>query len=102
MKELEREILIIGAGPAGISAAIEAAKAGAKVTVADEHDTIVVVRRRPVIYGVSHVHIVDRERYETPARGEGHIVANLILQCRVACLESVAADILHLAAEVVV
>lgn len=40
MKELEREILIIGAGPAGISAAIEAAKAGAKVTVADEHDTI--------------------------------------------------------------
>lgn len=42
MKELEREILIIGAGPAGISAAIEAAKAGAKVTVADEHDTIAV------------------------------------------------------------
>ena len=40
MKELEREILIIGAGPAGLSAAIEAAKAGAKVTVADEHDTI--------------------------------------------------------------
>lgn len=40
MKELEREILIIGAGPAGLSAAIEAAKAGANVTVADEHDTI--------------------------------------------------------------
>ena len=32
MKELEREILIIGAGPAGISAAIEAAKSGAAPT----------------------------------------------------------------------
>ena len=40
MKELEREILIIGAGPAGISAAIEAAKSGAKVTVVDENAAV--------------------------------------------------------------
>lgn len=40
MKELEREILIIGAGPAGISAAIEAAKSGARVTVVDENATV--------------------------------------------------------------
>ena len=32
----EVEILIIGAGPAGLSAAIEAAKYGAKVLVVDE------------------------------------------------------------------
>ena len=34
----EVEILIIGAGPAGLSAAIEAAKYGAKVLVVDENN----------------------------------------------------------------
>ena len=31
------EILVIGAGPAGLSAAIEAAKCGAEVLVVDEN-----------------------------------------------------------------
>lgn len=35
----KREILIIGAGPAGLAASIEAAKTGAKVLLADENDT---------------------------------------------------------------
>ena len=34
----EVEILVIGAGPAGLSAAIEAAKYGADVLVVDEND----------------------------------------------------------------
>ena len=37
MKVLEREILIIGAGPAGLSAAIEARRTGADVLVVDEN-----------------------------------------------------------------
>ena len=37
MKVLEREILIIGAGPAGLSAAIEAKRTGADVLVVDEN-----------------------------------------------------------------
>lgn len=32
------EILVIGAGPAGLSAAIEAAKCGAEVLVVDENN----------------------------------------------------------------
>ena len=35
----KREILIIGAGPAGLAASIEAAKTGAKVLLVDENDT---------------------------------------------------------------
>lgn len=35
----KREILIIGAGPAGLAASIEAAKAGAQVLLVDENDT---------------------------------------------------------------
>ena len=34
---IETEVCIIGAGPAGLAAAIEAAKAGAHVTVIDEN-----------------------------------------------------------------
>lgn len=37
MKEFEREVVIIGAGPAGLSAAIEAKKAGCEVLVIDEN-----------------------------------------------------------------
>lgn len=37
MKIIEREIVVIGAGPAGLCAAIEAAKAGAQVLVIDEN-----------------------------------------------------------------
>ncbi len=37
MKVLEREILIVGAGPAGLSAAIEARRTGADVLVVDEN-----------------------------------------------------------------
>ena len=32
------EVIIVGAGPAGLSAAIEAAKKGLKVVVFDEND----------------------------------------------------------------
>ncbi len=39
MKVFEREILIIGAGPAGLSAAIEARRTGADVLVVDENST---------------------------------------------------------------
>ena len=35
----KREILMIGAGPAGLAAAIEAARAGAQVLLVDENDT---------------------------------------------------------------
>ena len=35
----KREILIIGAGPAGLAASIEAARTGAKVLLVDENDT---------------------------------------------------------------
>ena len=35
----KREVLIIGAGPAGLAASIEAAKAGAQVLLVDENDT---------------------------------------------------------------
>lgn len=38
MKSIEREVLIIGAGPAGICAAIEARQAGCDVLVVDEND----------------------------------------------------------------
>lgn len=34
----KRELAIIGGGPAGLAAAIEAAKAGVKVLVIDEND----------------------------------------------------------------
>ena len=37
MKRLETEIAIVGAGPAGLSAAIEAGKSGAKVVLIDEN-----------------------------------------------------------------
>lgn len=37
MEKIKTEIAIVGAGPAGLSAAIEAAKAGAKVTIIDEN-----------------------------------------------------------------
>lgn len=37
MKEFEREVVIVGAGPAGLSAAIEARKAGCDVLVIDEN-----------------------------------------------------------------
>ena len=35
----KREILIIGAGPAGLAASIEAAQTGAQVLDLDEYDT---------------------------------------------------------------
>lgn len=35
----KREILIIGAGPAGLAASIEAAQTGAQVLLIDENDT---------------------------------------------------------------
>ena len=34
---LEKEIVIIGAGPAGLSASIEASRAGAKVLIVDSN-----------------------------------------------------------------
>jgi len=34
---METELAIVGSGPAGLSAAIEAAKTGAKVTIIDEN-----------------------------------------------------------------
>ena len=37
MEVLKKELIVVGAGPAGLSAAIEAAKAGVKVTVFDEN-----------------------------------------------------------------
>jgi len=37
MKKLETDIAIVGAGPAGLSAAIHAAKSGARVTLIDEN-----------------------------------------------------------------
>ena len=37
MKTIEREIVVIGAGPAGLCAAIEAARAGAQVMLVDEN-----------------------------------------------------------------
>ncbi|MCF0137498.1 MAG: FAD-dependent oxidoreductase [Oscillospiraceae bacterium] len=40
MKSFEREVVIIGAGPAGLSAAIEAKKAGCEVLVIDENKQI--------------------------------------------------------------
>jgi len=37
MKAMERDVIIIGGGPAGLSAAVEAAGAGAGVLVIDEN-----------------------------------------------------------------
>ena len=37
MKRVSTEIAVIGAGPAGLCAAIEASKLGAKVTLIDEN-----------------------------------------------------------------
>ena len=46
----EVEILVIGAGPAGLSAAIEAAKCGAEVLVVDEK-RIKINKNRRKLYG---------------------------------------------------
>lgn len=40
MKTIEREIVVIGAGPAGLCAAIEAARAGAQVMLVDENSRL--------------------------------------------------------------
>ncbi len=40
LKKIDTEILIIGAGPAGLCAAIEAANQGAKVTIVDENQMV--------------------------------------------------------------
>jgi len=39
MKLVNTDVVVVGAGPAGLSAALEAAKSGARVILIDEHDT---------------------------------------------------------------
>jgi flavin-dependent dehydrogenase len=58
---LEAEIAVIGAGPAGLSAAIRAANAGADVVVLDERDELGGQYFKPRSHGYRGLHKPDRQ-----------------------------------------
>lgn len=61
--DLERSVIIAGAGPAGLSAAVQLAKAGVHSTVIDEHPRIGgVVYRGPLRSGARATHLEDKWR----------------------------------------